>query len=86
MLLLIMADGSESMGITFPEYSDNKFVLAFSFEKALGTGAVHSGANTLAGQLLYIMMQYCGDATTAHVVCHYDCVLSATSGGNELAF
>ena len=83
---LIMADGSESMGITFPEYSDNKFVLAFSFEKALGTGAVHSGANTLAGQLLYIMMQYCGDATTAHVVCHYDCVLSATSGGNELAF
>ena len=71
---------------SFPEYSDNKFVLAFSFEKALGSGAVHSGANTLAGQLLYIMMQHCGTATTAHVVCHYDCVLSATSGGNELAF
>ena len=68
---LIMADGSKSMGVTFPEYSDNKFVLAFSFHKALATGAVHSGANTLAGQLLCIMLQNCGNAT---------------SGGNELAF
>ena len=61
-------------------------MLAFSFEKAMGTGAVHSGANTLAGQLLDLQLQGCGNATSAHITCAYDCVLSLTSGGNELAF
>ena len=83
---LIMADGNEAMGITALEYAYDKFVLAFSFEKAMGTGAVHSGANTLAGQLLYLQLEGCGNATSAHITCAYDCVLSLTSGGNELAF
>ena len=81
-----ITDGTDTFGILMPAYCTNTFVTAQCFEKAGGSGASHTGVNTM-GQNLVLNLYNCGPhAATVHVVAHYDCVLSITSGGNELAF
>ena len=83
----LMVDGTDTFGLTCGDYCLSKFVAAFSLEKAPGCGAAHSGENTMGGNILVLNMQNLGaHAGTCQVVAHFDCVLSITSGGNELAF
>ena len=78
----LIVDGTDTFGLTFADYCLSKFVAAFSLEKAPGSGAAHSGENTMGGNILVLNMQNLGaHAATCHVVAHFDCVLS-----NELAF
>ena len=76
---------------TASESNFNNTVLAIlltaqCFEKAGGAGASHTGVNTM-GQNLVLNLYNCGPhASTVHVIAHYDCVLSITSGGCELAY
>ena len=82
-----MTDGTDSFGMTFADYCNSKFIAAFSMDKAHGSGMVHSGASTMGGNMLVLNLYNMGaDVSTCHIVCHYDGVLSITSGGNELAF
>ena len=83
----LMTDGTDSFGITMADYCNSKFIAAFSMDKAHGSGMAHTGANTMGGNMLVLNLYNMGaDVSTCHIVCHYDCVLSITSGGNELAF
>ena len=81
-----ITDGTDSFGIQFQSYCTSNFVTAQCFEKAGGAGASHTGVNTM-GQNLVLNLYNCGPhAATVHVVAHFDCVLSITSGGAELAY
>ena len=59
-------------------------------ETVLGNEVAHTGVSTMGGQLLYIQLKGIQNIqpsqATVHVVCHYDCVLSITSGGADLAY
>ena len=79
-------DGTDSFGLTFRDYCFDNFIAAACFERAPGSGATHSGQNTM-GQNLVLNLYHLGPhAATVHIVAHYDCVLSITSGGCELAY
>ena len=82
-----MTDGTDSFGMSFADYCNGKFIAAFSLDKAHGSGMVHTGANTMGGNMLVLNLQNLGThVATCQIICHYDCVLSITSGGNKLAF
>ena len=61
-----------------------------TLEKVLGNEAAHTGVSTMGGQLLYLQLKNIqklrASAATVHIACHYDCVLSITAGGCELAY
>ena len=82
--------GTDTVGIQFGEYyGGGKFIIGISLERVLGNEVAHTGVSTMGGQLLYIqrnMQNIQPSLATVHVVCHYDCVLSITSGGAELAY
>jgi len=81
-----ITDGTDNFGLQFDDYCTDSFVSAACFEKAGGSGASHTGVNTM-GQNLVLNLYNCGpNAASVHIVCHYDCVLSVTSGGCELAY
>jgi hypothetical protein len=82
-------EGTDSFSIDYVSYTQGpKFIIGMTLEKVLGQEAMHTGVSTLGGQLLYIHLKNCHftGAATVHVVAHYDCVLTITSGGCELAF
>ena len=82
-------EGTDSFCIEYSAYTQGpKFIIGMTLEKVLGNEVAHSGMSTMGGQLLYIHLKNSAFdvPTTVHVVCHYDCVLSITSGGAELAF
>ena len=79
------------MGLEWSDYwSGGKFIIGISMERVLGNEVAHAGVSTMGGQLMYINIKNAqnlqGGAATLHVVCHYDCVLSITSGGAEIAY
>ena len=79
------------MSIEFGKYYNGpEFIIGMTLENVLGSEAVHSGVSTMGGQLLYIHMKgiqnLLPSAATVCVVCHYDAVLTITSGGCELAY
>jgi hypothetical protein len=83
--------GTDSMSIEFNNYYYGKqFVIGFTLEKVLQNEAAHTGVSTMGGQLLYLhlrnMQGIRANNATVHVVCHYDCVLTVTAGGCELAY
>ena len=84
-------NSTDSMGLEWADYwSGGKFIIGLSMEKVLGNDVAHTGVSTMGGQLLYINLRNIqniqpGQATVC-VVCHYDCVLSITSGGAEIAY
>ena len=83
--------GTDSMGLEWADcWNGNKFIIGLTMEKVLGNEVAHTGVSTMGGQLLYINIKNAqnleGGAATVHVVCHYDCVLSITSGGAELTY
>jgi len=83
--------GNDSMSIDFNKYQQgNEFIIGMTLEKTLGAEAVHTGVSTFGGQLLYIHLKNIQDlapsAASVCVVCHYDAVLTITSGGCELAY
>ena len=81
-----IADGMDSLGLMFPRYCTDTFIAAASFERAPGTGASHTGVNTIV-QNLVLNLYNCGPhASTCHVVCHYDAVLNLSSGGAEFLY
>ena len=81
-----IVDGTDSFGLTFRDYCFDDFIAAACFERAPGSGASHTGQNTM-GQNLVLNLYNCGPhAATVHIVAHYDCVLSVTSGRCELAY
>ena len=82
-------EGTDSFCIEYSAYTQGpKFIIGMTLEKVLGNEVAHSGVSTMGGQLLYIHLKNCAfDApTTVHVVSHYDCVLSITSGGAGVGF
>jgi hypothetical protein len=82
-------EGTDSFSIEYTSYTQGpKFIIGMSLEKVLGQEAIHTRVSTLGGQLLYIHIKNChfNVPATVHVVAHYDCVLTITSGGCELAF
>ena len=77
------------MSIEYVTYTQGpRFIIGMTLEKVLGSEVAHTGVSTLRGQLLYIHLKNMAftQPTVVHVVCHYDCVLSITSGGAELAY
>ena len=83
--------GTDTVGIEFAEYyGGGKFIIGISLERVLGNEVAHTGVSTMGGQLLYIQFKHMQNIqpslATVHVVCHYDCVLSITSGGAEVAY
>ena len=81
-----ITDGTDNFGLQFQDYCTDSFVSAACFEKASGSGASHTGVNTM-GQNLVLNLYNCGPkAANVHIVCHYDCVLSITSGVRELEY
>jgi len=83
--------GTDSMSIDFDGYYyGRKFIIGMTLEKVLGNEAAHTGVSTLGGQLLYIQLRNIpsmrASQATACVIAHYDCVLSITAGGCELAY
>jgi len=83
--------GTDSVGIEFGDHwGGRKFIIGISLAKVLGNEVAHTGASTMGGQLLYYQLKSMQNIqpslATVHVVCHYDCVLSITSGGAELAY
>jgi len=87
-----VVSGTDSIGMEWADYwSGNKFIIGISMERVLGNEVAHTGVSTMGGQLLYINLKNAqkkiqSGAATVHVVCHYDCVLSITSGGAEIAY
>ena len=80
---------TDSMSIKYVSYMQGpKFIIGMTLEKVLGNEVAHSGVSTLGGQLLDIHLKNMAftQPTVVHVICHYDCVLSITSGGAELAY
>ena len=81
-----ITDGTDTFGLLFQDYCTNSFVSAACSERAPGSGASHAGQNTM-GQNLVLNLYNCGpNAASVHIVAHYDCVLSITIGGCELAY
>jgi hypothetical protein len=82
--------GTDAMSIQFTNYYfGNQFIIGLSLEKILGAEVVHTGVSTMGGQILYLnlnVQKLEANACTVHVVCHYDCVLSISSAGCELAY
>jgi hypothetical protein len=84
-------NGTDSIGMEWADYwSGGKFIIGISMEKVLGGDVAHTGVSTMGGQLLYINLRNVQNiqpgAATVCVVCQYDCVLSITSGGAEIAY
>ena len=64
-------------------WSGGKFIIGMTMERVLGNEVAHTGVSTMGGQLLYINLRNIQNIT---VVCHYDAVLSITSGEAEIAY
>ena len=71
-------------------WTGGKFIIGITMERVLGYEVAHTGVSSMGGQLLYINLKNVQNITPGaarvHVVCHYDCVLSITSGGAEIAY
>ena len=81
--------GTDSTSIEWSKYYHGpNFIIGMSLERVLGNEVAHTGVSTMGGQLLYINLNNVRGmaAAAVHVVCHYGCVLSITSGGAELAY
>jgi hypothetical protein len=78
-------NSTDSIGMVWADYwSGGRFIIGLNLEKVFGNDVAHTGVSTMGGQLLYINLRNIqniqpGQATVC-VVCHYDCVLSITSG------
>ena len=78
------------MGLEWLDYwSGGKFIIGISMERVLGKEVAHTGGSAMGGQLLCINLNaqnLQSGAATVHVVCHFDAVLSITSGGAEIVY
>ena len=84
-------NSTDSIGLEWADYwNGSKFIIGISLEKVLGNDVAHTGVSTMGGQLLYINLRGIQNiqpgAATICVVCHFDCVLSITSGCAEIAY
>jgi len=80
----VQSSNLHSIDIESKEYYDNKFIMAFDFERVIEAG--FTGMNTRAGDIMNIRFdhkdtQVANYAHQMHIVLHADCICEIRSGG-----